>query len=119
MPNLKCFTRDNYESNCQNCITEKSCFLMNFEIPYIQFINLNFLIMLNSGSRSEEKYPYSTEKTNGSVNMSGASEQGGIVKPYNEWTKEELYQLARKVGIPGRSYMNKKNLVTSLRNIKN
>jgi hypothetical protein len=35
-------------------------------------------------------------------------------KPYNEWTKEELYQEAIKAGIPGRSYMNKKSLIKSL-----
>lgn len=96
---------------------------MNFEVPNIQFINLIFLIMLNSGTRNEQQYQsllkegFSTEKANGSV-MSVTSEKDGKTKPYNEWTKEELYQLARKVGIAGRSYMNKKNLVNSLRNIQ-
>ncbi|MFB3388436.1 Rho termination factor [Flavobacterium sp. LAR06] len=36
-------------------------------------------------------------------------------KPYEEWTKEELYQEAIKAGIPGRSYMSKKNLIYSLK----
>lgn len=36
------------------------------------------------------------------------------IKPYNEWTKEELYQEAIKAGVPGRSYMNKKSLIKSL-----
>lgn len=40
--------------------------------------------------------------------------KGEKTKPYNEWTKEELYQEAIKAGIPGRSYMNKKSLIKSL-----
>jgi len=43
------------------------------------------------------------------------SGKGGESKPYEEWTKEELYQLAIKVGIAGRSYMSKKSLIHSLR----
>lgn len=81
--------------------------------------------MLNSGTRNEDQYRsllkrgYSTEKAKAIVNMSDKGEKSEKAKPYNEWTKEELYQLARKVGIQGRSYMNKKNLVASLRNIQN
>jgi hypothetical protein len=37
------------------------------------------------------------------------------IKPYEEWTKEELYQEAIKADIPGRSYMNKKSLIRSLK----
>ena len=36
-------------------------------------------------------------------------------KLYEEWTKEELYQEAIKAGIPGRSYMSKKNLIHALK----
>ena len=35
---------------------------------------------------------------------------------YEEWTKDELYQKAQKVGIDGRSKMNKKELINALRN---
>jgi hypothetical protein len=59
---------------------------------------------------------YSKEKAARIANTPDAGEKGGRAKPYDEWTKEELYQQARKVGIPGRSYMNKKNLVKALRN---
>lgn len=35
---------------------------------------------------------------------------------YEEWTKEELYDKAKDIGIEGRSEMNKKELVQALRN---
>ncbi|MEP6803443.1 MAG: Rho termination factor [Flavobacterium sp.] len=59
---------------------------------------------------------YSKEKAARIANSPDASEKGGNAKPYNEWTKDELYQEARRVGIQGRSYMSKKNLIESLRN---
>lgn len=59
---------------------------------------------------------YSKEKAARIANTPDAGEKGGKAKPYDLWTKEELYQQARKVGIPGRSYMSKKNLIHSLRN---
>jgi len=61
---------------------------------------------------------YSKEKAARIANMddAGESEKAGNAKPYEEWTREELYQQARKVGVEGRSYMNKRNLIKSLRN---
>ncbi len=61
---------------------------------------------------------YSKEKAARIANMDDAegSEKAGNAKPYEEWTREELYQQARKVGVEGRSYMNKRNLIKSLRN---
>jgi hypothetical protein len=35
--------------------------------------------------------------------------------PYEDWTKEDLLQKARDVGIKGRSTMNKTELVDALR----
>lgn len=58
---------------------------------------------------------YSKDKAARIANTPDAGEKGGNAKPYDLWTKEELYQQARKVGIPGRSYMNKRNLIKSLR----
>jgi hypothetical protein len=78
--------------------------------------------MPDSRIKNEEQYEtlvkkgYSHEKAALIANSPNAGEKGGNAKPYNEWTKEELYQEARKVGIPGRSYMSKKNLIQSLRN---
>jgi hypothetical protein len=34
---------------------------------------------------------------------------------YNEWTKDQLMDKAREVGIPGRSSMNKGELISALR----
>lgn len=45
-----------------------------------------------------------------------ASEKGGKHQKYEEWTKEELYDKAQKVGIDGRSEMNKDELIEALRN---
>ncbi|KIQ22368.1 Rho termination factor [Flavobacterium sp. MEB061] len=77
--------------------------------------------MQNSGIKNKEHYEtlihkvLSNEKYGQTANSSNAGENVRT-KPYEEWTKEELYQQARKVGVEGRSYMNKRNLIKSLRN---
>ena len=45
-----------------------------------------------------------------------AGKRGGKSPPYEEWNKSDLYQQARKVGIPGRSDMSKRQLIYALRN---
>lgn len=42
--------------------------------------------------------------------------KGGSSPPYEEWTKEELYDKAQDVGIEGRSDMDKGELIEALRN---
>ncbi|MCO6503533.1 MAG: Rho termination factor N-terminal domain-containing protein [Acidimicrobiales bacterium] len=44
-----------------------------------------------------------------------AGKRGGKAPPYEEWTKDELYEKARKVGIEGRSSMSKGELISALR----
>lgn len=44
-----------------------------------------------------------------------ASKKGGQSPPYEEWTKQELYNKAAEVGLSGRSSMNKKELLQALR----
>ena len=72
--------------------------------------------------KNEEQYEalvkkgYSKEKSARIANMPDAGKKGGKTKPYDEWTKDELLKQASKVGIKGRSYMNKKDLIESLRN---
>ena len=44
------------------------------------------------------------------------SKRGGKHGKYEEWSKEDLEKQARKVGIEGRSKMNKKELANALRN---
>jgi hypothetical protein len=61
---------------------------------------------------------YSKEKSAriANTNAHTAGRRGGEAKPYNEWSKEDLYQQATRVGIAGRSRMNKSELVDALRN---
>ncbi len=46
---------------------------------------------------------------------STVSRRGGRSSRYEDMSKDELYQRAKKVGIAGRSTMNKKQLVKALR----
>lgn len=43
-----------------------------------------------------------------------AAQPADDVSPYEEWTKGELYDRARELDIPGRSKMNKSELVSAL-----
>lgn len=71
--------------------------------------------------KNEEQYEalvkkgYSKEKSARIANTPNSGKKGGKAKPYEEWTKAELQKQASKVGIKGRSYMNKKDLIHSLR----
>jgi hypothetical protein len=42
--------------------------------------------------------------------------RGGSSSAYEDMTKDELYQRAKKVGIPGRSSISKRDLISELRN---
>jgi hypothetical protein len=72
--------------------------------------------------KNEEQYQalrdkgYSKEKSARIANTPDSGKKGGKAKPYEEWTKDELYEQAKNVGIGGRSKMNKKQLIHSLRN---
>ena len=44
------------------------------------------------------------------------SEKGGKAPPYEEWTRDALYDRAREIGIDGRSDMTKDDLIAALRN---
>ncbi|WP_435138728.1 Rho termination factor N-terminal domain-containing protein [Formosa sp. A9] len=59
---------------------------------------------------------YSKEKSARIANTPNAGKTGGKAKPYEERTKEALYKQAKKVGISGRSKMNKSELIDALRN---
>ena len=43
------------------------------------------------------------------------AEKGGRSPKYEDWTKAELYDKAKEVGIAGRSKMNKAELIDALR----
>lgn len=78
--------------------------------------------MPNPRIKDEEKYKalldkgYSEEKSARIANTPNSGEKGGKAKPYEEWTKDELYAQAKNVGIEGRSKMNKDELIKALRN---
>ena len=44
------------------------------------------------------------------------AQKGGAAPAYEEWTKDDLYQKAKDVGIDGRSSMDKGELIDALRN---
>lgn len=58
----------------------------------------------------------SKEKAARIANSDSSSEKGGKHEKYEEWTKDELYEKAKEIGIEGRSEMDKDELINSLRN---
>ncbi|SIQ28535.1 DUF7218 family protein [Maribacter ulvicola] len=71
---------------------------------------------------NEEQYEalvdkgYSKEKAARIANTKDAGKKGGKASTYEERTKKELYDQAKEIGIDGRSKMNKKELISALRN---
>ena len=45
-----------------------------------------------------------------------AGVRGGQSPPYEEWTKDDLYERAKELGIEGRSDLDKSQLIDALRN---
>ena len=43
-------------------------------------------------------------------------ERGGSQPPYEEWTRDELYERAQELDVDGRSDMDKDELIEALRN---
>ncbi len=60
----------------------------------------------------------SKEKAARIANSDGASKRGGQSPPYEEWTKDELYDRAQELDIDGRSSMHKPDLIEALRSPK-
>jgi hypothetical protein len=60
---------------------------------------------------------YSKEKSARIANTPrhAAATRGGQAAPYEDQTRAQLYDKARDVGIPGRSRMNKAQLIDALR----
>ncbi|MDT7827585.1 Rho termination factor N-terminal domain-containing protein [Pricia sp. S334] len=78
--------------------------------------------MPNPQIKDEEKYQalrdkgYSEEKAARIANTPDSGKKGGKSEKYEKWTKEDLYEQAKKVGIEGRSKMDKGDLIHALRN---
>lgn len=72
--------------------------------------------------KDEDKYEalrdkgYSKEKSARIANTKNSGKKGGKASQYEDRTKQELYDEAKKVGIEGRSKMSKKELIHALRN---
>ncbi|MEH6657454.1 DUF7218 family protein [Leeuwenhoekiella marinoflava] len=72
--------------------------------------------------KNEEQYEalrdqgYSKEKSARIANTPDAGKKGGEAERYEDRTKKDLYQQAKKIGIDGRSKMSKKELIEALRN---
>jgi hypothetical protein len=49
------------------------------------------------------------------TDRSSAGRKGGSNPPYEEWSKDELYERAQEIGIEGRSDMGKDELIDALR----
>jgi hypothetical protein len=49
-------------------------------------------------------------------NTKSTAKKGGKAPSYDEWTKDDLEQRAKEIGIEGRSDMNKDELIKALRN---
>ncbi|KPM32155.1 Rho termination factor [Croceitalea dokdonensis DOKDO 023] len=58
---------------------------------------------------------YSKQKAARIANTENAGKKGGKSSSYEERTKKELYEQAKKVGIEGRSNMTKQELINALR----
>lgn len=50
------------------------------------------------------------------TDRSSAGERGGSAPPYEEWTKDDLYERAQELDVDGRSDMDKDELIEALRN---
>ena len=72
--------------------------------------------------KNEEQYEalrdkgMSKEKAARIANTPDSGKKGGKASDYEDRTKEELYEQAKKIGIDGRSQMNKQELIEALRN---
>ena len=72
--------------------------------------------------KDDEKYEalrdegMSKEKAARIANTKNSGEKGGKAEKYEDRTKEELYDEAKKIGIEGRSDMDKDELISALRN---
>lgn len=93
---------------------------------YLHFLNkqqIHKVMTKNHGPhiKNDEQYEalrdkgMSKSKAARIANTQDSGQKGGKAEPYEEWTKDDLYDKAKKVGIEGRSKMNKSELIQSLR----
>ena len=66
----------------------------------------------DEGMSKEKAARIANAKAGGDTPMTS----GGQAPPYEDWTKEDLYERAQEIGIDGRSEMDKAALIEALRN---
>ncbi|MBS0122871.1 DUF7218 family protein [Thetidibacter halocola] len=66
----------------------------------------------DKGMSREKAARIANAQANESMNP---SQKGGKAPPYEEWTRDALYDRAREIGIEGRSSMTKDDLIAALR----
>ena len=71
-----------------------------------------FEALRDKGMSKEKAARIANAKANDSMNP---SQKGGRNPRYEDWTKDDLYEQAQKVGIEGRSDMSKDELIKALR----
>ncbi len=67
----------------------------------------------NEGASKEKSARIANASANSSRSTVGR--RGGHSRRYEDWTKDELYDKAREIGVSGRSTMTKSELIDSLR----
>ncbi|MBF9036740.1 Rho termination factor [Rhodobacterales bacterium HKCCE2091] len=67
----------------------------------------------DEGMSKEKAARISNAKANSDMHP---SKKGGQASPYEEWSKDDLYDRAKEIGIEGCSQMNKGELIEALRN---
>jgi len=70
---------------------------------------------LRRQGESKEKAARIANASNNS-SRSAVGRKGGKSGSYDDWSKSDLMQRAREIGIDGRSSMNKSELISALRN---
>lgn len=64
------------------------------------------------GASKEKAARIANAKANKDMNP---SKKGGKAPPYEDWSKDDLYDRAKEIGIEGRSGMTKDELIDALR----
>lgn len=66
-------------------------------------------------SLRDEGYSKETAARIANTDREAAGSRGGQQPPYEDWSKEELYERAQELDVEGRSDMTKQELIEALR----